>query len=111
MNEGTDDDVRVGVIGHGGLLRACSFARPIRGSGHFAVQFNTETLGISRSSTIFGSDSDSVERVVHRRRIQAVPHDTDWSYETADNTDALGGWAKAAEDKYGMVTWFGARAL
>ena len=30
----TYDDVRVGVIGHGGLLRAFSFARPIRGSGH-----------------------------------------------------------------------------
>ena len=30
----TDDDVRVGVIGYGGLLRAFSFARPIRGSGH-----------------------------------------------------------------------------
>ena len=29
-----DDDVRVGVIGHGGLLRAFSFARPIRGSWH-----------------------------------------------------------------------------
>ena len=29
----------------------------------------------------------------------------------ADNTDALGGWAEAAEDKYGIVTWFGARAL
>ena len=28
------DDVRVGMIGHGGLLRAFSFARPIRGSGH-----------------------------------------------------------------------------
>ena len=26
--------VRVGVIGHGGLLRAFSFARPIRGSRH-----------------------------------------------------------------------------
>ena len=48
--------MRVGVIGHGGLLRAFSFARPIRGSGHveaiypqtcpdlgFAVQFNAET--------------------------------------------------------------------
>ena len=53
------------VIGHGGLLRAFSFARPIRGSGtehvyryrgstprhvqtsgdlSFAVQFNAETL-------------------------------------------------------------------
>ena len=48
------------MIGHGGLLRAFSFARPIRGSGHvkgyttrhaqtardlsFAVQFNDETL-------------------------------------------------------------------
>ena len=47
------------MIGHGGLLRAFSFARPIRGSGHvygisprhaqtagdlvFAVQFNAET--------------------------------------------------------------------
>ena len=30
----TDDDVRVGVIGHGGLLRAFSFARPISGYGH-----------------------------------------------------------------------------
>ena len=52
----TDDDVRVGVTGHGGLLRAFSFARPITGSGHtsdlspdmpgdlgFAVQFNAET--------------------------------------------------------------------
>ena len=28
------DDVRVGVIGHGELLRAFSFARPIRGSEH-----------------------------------------------------------------------------
>ena len=28
-----------------------------------------------------------VERVVHRRRIQVVSHDTDWSYETADDTD------------------------
>ena len=27
------DDVRVGVIGHGGLLTTFSFARPIRGSG------------------------------------------------------------------------------
>ena len=26
--------MRVGLIGHGGLLRAFSFARPIRGSGH-----------------------------------------------------------------------------
>ena len=48
------------MIGHGGLLRAFSFARPIRGSGHgrrdlsFAVQFNDET---SRSSAILGSDS------------------------------------------------------
>ena len=49
----------VGVIGHGGLLRAFSIARPIRGSGlargstpinaktagdlGFAVQFNAET--------------------------------------------------------------------
>ena len=45
------------MIGHGGLLRAFSFARPIRGSGHvygiypqttgdlgFAVQFNAESL-------------------------------------------------------------------
>ena len=45
------------MIGHGGLLRAFSFARPIRCSGHvqgiypqmaedlgFAVQFNAETL-------------------------------------------------------------------
>ena len=32
MND--DYDVRVGVIGHGWLLRAFSFARPIRGSGH-----------------------------------------------------------------------------
>ena len=44
------------MIGHGGLLRAFSFARPIRSSGHvqgiypqtcpdlsFAVQFNAET--------------------------------------------------------------------
>ena len=44
------------MIGHGGLLRAFFFARPIRGSGHvqgiypqtagdlgFAVQFNAET--------------------------------------------------------------------
>ena len=30
----TDDDVRVGVIRHGGLLEAFTFARPIRGSGH-----------------------------------------------------------------------------
>ena len=30
----TDDDVGVGVIGHGELLRAFSFARPISGSGH-----------------------------------------------------------------------------
>ena len=30
----TDDDVRVGVIGHGGLFRAFYFARPMRGSGH-----------------------------------------------------------------------------
>ena len=30
----SDDDVRVGVIGHGGLLRAFFFAHPIRGSGH-----------------------------------------------------------------------------
>ena len=30
------------MIGHGGLLRAFSFARPIRGSGH---------LGMSRGST------------------------------------------------------------
>ena len=30
----TDDDVRVGVIGQGGLLRAFFFSRPIRGSGH-----------------------------------------------------------------------------
>ena len=49
MNDGTDDDVRVGVIGHGGLLRAFSFARAIRGSEtvgdlSFAVQFNAETL-------------------------------------------------------------------
>ena len=32
--ECTDDDVRVGVMGHGGLLRAFSFTHPIRGSGH-----------------------------------------------------------------------------
>ena len=46
--------MRVGVIGHGGLLRAFPFARPIRGSTprhaqtagdlSFAVQFNAETL-------------------------------------------------------------------
>ena len=30
----TDHEVRVGVIGHGGLLRVFSFARTIRGSGH-----------------------------------------------------------------------------
>ena len=30
----SDVDVTMGVIGHGGLLRAISFARPIRGSGH-----------------------------------------------------------------------------
>ena len=53
------------MIGHGGLLRAFSFARPIRGLGmsrgytprhalSFAVQFND---GISRSSPILGSDS------------------------------------------------------
>ena len=29
-----DDDVGEGVIGHAGLLRAFSFARPIRGSGN-----------------------------------------------------------------------------
>ena len=34
LGEVVSDDVRVGVIGHGGLLRAFSFARPIRGSGH-----------------------------------------------------------------------------
>ena len=28
-----DDDVRVGMIGYGGLLTTFSFARPIRGSG------------------------------------------------------------------------------
>ena len=28
MKRCTDDDVRVGVIGHGGLLREFSFARP-----------------------------------------------------------------------------------
>ena len=33
MYECTDDDVRVGMIGHGGLLSAFSFPRPIRGSG------------------------------------------------------------------------------
>ena len=45
------------MIGHGGLLRAFSFGRPIRGSGGstprhaqtavdlgFAVRFNTETV-------------------------------------------------------------------
>ena len=59
------------MIGHGGLLRAFSFARPILGvlgmtRGYtprhaqttgdlsFAVQFND---GISRSSAILGSDS------------------------------------------------------
>ena len=39
------------MIGHGGLLRAFSFSRPIRGSVHaktagdlgFAMQFNAET--------------------------------------------------------------------
>ena len=44
------------MIGHGGLLRAFSFARPVRGAAHvwgiypqtcpdlgFAVQFNVET--------------------------------------------------------------------
>ena len=47
------------MIGHGGLLRAFSFARPIRTAGDlgFAVQFNAETRGISRSSAILGSDS------------------------------------------------------
>ena len=30
----TDGGVRVGVLVHGGLLRAFSFARLIRGSGH-----------------------------------------------------------------------------
>ena len=53
--------MRVGVIGHGGLLRVFSFARPIRGSGHveaiypqtcpdlgFAVQFNAETRAAIR---------------------------------------------------------------
>ena len=46
--------MRVGVRGHGGLLRAFSFARPIRGSTPrhaqttagdlgFAVQFNAES--------------------------------------------------------------------
>ena len=33
----TDDDVRVRVIGYGGLLRAFSFVLPIRGSGHVYV--------------------------------------------------------------------------
>ena len=63
----TDDDVRVGVIGHGGLLRAFSFARPIRGSGHvwgyipetWVSKYNLrmKLCGISRSSAILGSDS------------------------------------------------------
>ena len=30
----TNDDIRVGMIGHGVLLKAFSFARQIRGSGH-----------------------------------------------------------------------------
>ena len=30
----TDDDVRVGLIGHGGLLKVFFFTLPIRGSGH-----------------------------------------------------------------------------
>ena len=34
---------------------------------------------------------NGVERVVHRRRIQVVPQDRDWSYETADNTDVAPG--------------------
>ena len=72
MKRCTDDDVRVGVIGHGGLLRAFSFARPIRGSGHVypppdmtrrretwvsLCNLMLKLRGISRSSAIFGSDS------------------------------------------------------
>ena len=50
MKRCTDDDVRVGVIGHGGLLRAFSFARPL-------YNLMMKLCGISRSSAILGSDS------------------------------------------------------
>ena len=69
----TDDDVRVGVTGHGGLLRAFSFARPITGSGHTSdlppdmprrpetwvslCNLMLKLRGISRSSAILGSNS------------------------------------------------------
>ena len=55
------------MIGHGGLLRAFSFARPIRGSGHVMPRWPEilvslcnlmlKLCGISRSSAILGSDS------------------------------------------------------
>ena len=70
----TDDNVRVGVIGHGGLLRAFSFARPYKGIwaclGHLPpdmprrpeiwvslCNLMLKLRGISRSSAILGSDS------------------------------------------------------
>ena len=66
--------MRVGVIGHGGLLRAFSFARPIRGAEHVQgiypqacpdgrrLEFSLCNLmpnlcGILRSCAILGSDS------------------------------------------------------
>ena len=51
----TDDDVRVGVIGHGGLLRAFSFARPETWVS--LCNLMLKLRGISRSSAILGSDS------------------------------------------------------
>ena len=66
----TDDDVRVGVIGHGGLLRAFSFALPIRVLGMSRgstprrpeswvslCNFLLKLRGILRSSAILRSDS------------------------------------------------------
>ena len=49
------------MIGHGGLLRAFFFARPIRGStprhAQTAGDLGFAVCGISRSSAILGSDS------------------------------------------------------
>ena len=69
----TDDNVRVGMIGHGELLRTFSFSRPITGSGmskrstlrHAQTAEDLVSMrnlllklrGISRSSAILRSDS------------------------------------------------------